>query len=87
MGQHQKHFKSSATWADQAEFLAQAQLLRPYLPDEEYLPQFQPTLAGLLLFGKAAAIQRNIPFFETSTPTPVYIRYLRIYSASSLSTL
>jgi ATP-dependent DNA helicase RecG len=65
IAQHQKHFRTSVAWSERAEFLAQAQLLRPYLPEEEYLPQFQPSLAALLLFGKASVIQRNIPFFET----------------------
>jgi ATP-dependent DNA helicase RecG len=65
MGQHQRHFKASAAWADQAEFLAQAGLVEPYLPDEEILPQFRVSLAALLLFGKQDAISRSVPFFET----------------------
>ena len=65
IGQHEKRFKSSAAWADRAEFLSQARLLRPYQPDEEYLPQLQPSLAALLLFGNVAAIERKISFFET----------------------
>ncbi len=65
IAQHQKHFKPTAASADRAEFLAQARLLQLYLPEEEYLPQFQPLLAALLLFGKTSAIERNIPFFET----------------------
>jgi ATP-dependent DNA helicase RecG len=69
MAQHQKHFGTSATWADKAEFLAQARLLQTYLPEEEYLPQFQPSLACLLLFGKTAAIERHVSFFETMVVT------------------
>jgi ATP-dependent DNA helicase RecG len=65
ISQHQKHFETSAVWADRAEFLAQARLLEPYLPDEEYVPQFHPCLAALLLFGKAVVIERNVSFFET----------------------
>lgn len=65
INQHQKHFRTSATWADRPEFLGQARLLQTYLPEEEYLPQLQPSLAALLLFGKAAAIERHISFFET----------------------
>ena len=69
IAQHQKHFKTSASWAERTEFLAQPRLLQTYLPEEEYLPQFQPTLAALLLFGKTSAIERNVSFFETVVVT------------------
>lgn len=69
IAQHQKHFRPTAACVDRTEFLAQARLLHPYLPDEEYLPQFQPLLAALLLFGKSAAIERNVSFFETVVVT------------------
>jgi ATP-dependent DNA helicase RecG len=65
ISQHQKRFEASTAWADRAEFLAQPGLLKPFLPDEEYLPQFQPSFAALLLFGKASVIERSVPFFET----------------------
>jgi ATP-dependent DNA helicase RecG len=65
IAQHQKHFKTSAAWAERTDFLAQARLLQTHLPDEEYLPEFHPSLAALLLFGKVAAIERNVSFFET----------------------
>ena len=65
IGQHQKHFTRPATWANTTDFLTQARLIEPYLPDEEYAPQFNPTLAALLLFGESSAIQRCMPFFET----------------------
>ena len=65
ISQHQKRFETSGTWADRTEFLAQAGLLKLLLPDEEYLPQFEPTFAGLLLFGKQSVIEREFPFFET----------------------
>jgi predicted HTH transcriptional regulator len=69
IAQHQKHFRTPATWADRTEFLAQARLLLTYLPDEDYLPQFQPSLAALLLFGKTASIERHVSFFETVVVT------------------
>jgi ATP-dependent DNA helicase RecG len=65
IAQHRRHFETSVAWADRTEFLAQARLLQPYLPEEEYLPQFQPSLAALLLFGKTPVIERNVSFFET----------------------
>jgi hypothetical protein len=47
------------------EFLAQARLIEPYLQDEEYTPQYQPTLAALLAFGETSAIDRYFPASET----------------------
>jgi ATP-dependent DNA helicase RecG len=87
IAQHQKHFKTSATWADKTEFLAQARLVEPYLLDEEYLARFQPSFAALLLFGKASAIERNVPFFETiavADKAPVRIRKNVIESVREL---
>lgn len=69
IAQHQKHFKTTGIWADRNEFMAQARLLDPYLPDEDYLPQLRPTFASLLLFGKVATIERNVRFFETIVVT------------------
>jgi predicted HTH transcriptional regulator len=69
IAQHDRQFRPAADWADRAEFLSQARLLVPYLPDEDYFPEYQPSLAALLLFGKAAAIERNVPFFETTVVT------------------
>jgi ATP-dependent DNA helicase RecG len=63
--QHQKYFKPPTAWADRTEFLAQARLVEQHLPEEEYQPQALPSYAALLLFGKAATIERHAPFFET----------------------
>jgi ATP-dependent DNA helicase RecG len=62
IAQHQKHFKTSATWADRQQFLQQARLIRP---DEDCESEFEVSLAALLLFGKASAIERHVPYFET----------------------
>jgi predicted HTH transcriptional regulator len=69
IAQHKKRFRPAADWADRSEFLSQTRLVVPYLPDEEYLPEYQPCLAALLLFGKPSAIERNVPFFETIVQT------------------
>jgi len=77
MAQHQKHFKTHASWASQREFLEQAGLIRAPLPDEDCTGQVKVSLAGLLLFGKATEIERRVPFFETVIVTdaaPVRIR-------------
>jgi ATP-dependent DNA helicase RecG len=63
--EHQKHFRTCATWEGRREFLEQARLLKTHLPEEEYLPLLQPSFASLLLFGKQSAIEQNVPFFET----------------------
>lgn len=65
IAQHQKHFKTSATWGDRMDFLAQARLIEPYLPDDDYSARFQISFAALLVFGKASAIDRHFPSFET----------------------
>lgn len=65
MTQHREHFNLEVTWAERKEFLEQARLLREYLPDDEYLPEQQCSLAALLLFGKQSAIAHKIPYFET----------------------
>jgi ATP-dependent DNA helicase RecG len=76
ISQHHKRFGTSSAWADRAEFLAQAGLVKPHLDDQEYLPEFQPTFAALLLFGKAPVIARDVPFFETVVEADG--KYLRI---------
>jgi len=69
IAQHQKHFRNPSPWADRAEFLAQARLVEPRLPEEEYQPEMVPSYAALLLLGKVAAIERNASFFETVVMT------------------
>jgi ATP-dependent DNA helicase RecG len=69
IAQHQKSFKPPTTWADRMEFLAQARLVEPHLPEEECQAHIFPSYASLLLFGKAAAIERYAPFFETVVMT------------------
>jgi hypothetical protein len=63
--QHEKRFQTSNNWADRGEFLAQPSLVKLYLPDEAYMPQYHSSFAALLLFGAASEIQREVPFFET----------------------
>ena len=76
ISQHQKRFGTSSAWADRAEFLAQAGLVKPHLEDEEYIPRFQPSFAALLLFGKTSVIERDVAFFETVVQADG--KYLRI---------
>lgn len=65
IAEHQKQFHTVVEYADPTEFLSQSRLVEPYLPDEDYRPTFQPTLAAILLFGKVSAVERYIPAFET----------------------
>ncbi len=77
MAHHRKHYKNAIQWTERSEFLAQAGLLEPFLPDEAYLPEFCVTLAGLLLFGKAAVLARHCSAFETLVLTnhePIRLR-------------
>jgi predicted HTH transcriptional regulator len=65
ISQHQKNRKAPTQWTDQSEFLAQMQLLDPFLLEEEISPRYRVSAAALLLFGKSAAITRTFPHFET----------------------
>lgn len=65
ISQHQKNRKSPTQWMDHAEFLAQTQMLEPFLLDEEVTLRYRISAAALLLFGKSAAIARSFPQFET----------------------
>jgi len=70
ISQHAKHFRNPTQWADRSDFLAQARLVEPQLVDEEYSPQFRPSLAALLLFGKPSILAEYAPAFQTSVVTP-----------------
>jgi ATP-dependent DNA helicase RecG len=83
--QHQRHFKTSATWETRLEFLEQERLAK--LPIEACSEQVEISLAALLLFGKAAAIKRHVPYFETVILTerePIRIQKNVIDSAVDL---
>lgn len=63
INQHQRQFKTSATWETQLEFLEQERLVKT--PIEGTSEQVEVSLAALLLFGKPVALRRHAPFFET----------------------
>ena len=65
ISQHAKHFRNPTQWADRSDFLAQARLVEPQLVDEEYSPQFRPSLAALLLFGNREQKAKWLPKLVT----------------------
>lgn len=59
LSQHEKRFKASESWTEPSEFLAQAQLLDPYLVDGESAPRYRVPLATLILFGREPALRSS----------------------------
>lgn len=69
--QHAKKFKvSGGQWSSPYDFLSEIGLLESHLTPGDQSPSFRVTLAGLLLFGKQAALKEYCPSLETLLITP-----------------
>jgi ATP-dependent DNA helicase RecG len=76
--QHHKHFGSPRQQLyEPFDYLVEARLLEPWLPDEEMQPELRVTLAALILFGKETSLSRTLPFFETVVVSPTSNKHLR----------
>jgi len=64
--QHKGKFGIPAShWTGTADFVEHIGAVERYVPDGQTLPNYRITLAGLLFFGKQAAISKHFPSFET----------------------
>jgi ATP-dependent DNA helicase RecG len=70
--QHRKKFNiSNEPWENQIDFLAHIGLLERHSDDEDLLPKYKISLAGLLLFGTEKALKLYCPGIETIVETPL----------------
>jgi ATP-dependent DNA helicase RecG len=78
MQQYEKKFGvPKEQWEGHEDFLTHLGLVERYLEEEEQLPKYRVTLAGLLLFGTEDAIKRNRPGIETVVTTPLGEKRIR----------
>lgn len=62
---HRKHKVPTTNWESPYDFLVYTGLLERYFTEQASAPSFRVTLAGLLLFGKEAALASYFPGLET----------------------